>query len=265
MTLAEKKADRYRRLIKHLNDNNNFSTAKDISNELGVSMMTVYRDIKELSEKQVLNQVYGGVILNQDYINGSAQVSDFYSLKLSGNENVTEKQRIAKMAITLLENDDVILIDSGSTTEHFAHFLPTNMPLTVLCHAANILYAVQQKPNCRIFMAGGFYHPITQSFESSEGLALIRRVRVSKAFISASGISDKLGVTCYHMFESETKQEIMKTSNIKILLADSSKFGKITNSFFADLKDFDIIITDINISSFYRKYLESLGNTVYFV
>ena len=265
MKVIEKKTDRYERLIRHLKENNNFSTVKDISASLGVSTMTVYRDVEELCQKEVLNQVYGGVILNQDYIDDVSSFVDFYSVKKSEEVNADKKERIARKAISLLEAEDVILIDSGSTTERFARMLPTSIPLTILCHATNILNAIQQKPNCRIFLAGGFYHPSTQCFESNEGLALIRRVRTSKAFISASGVSEKLGATCYHMFESETKRAIMETSNQKILLADSSKFGKITNSFFANLRDFDVIITDTSISQYYKDYLIDSGKIIYIV
>jgi DeoR family deoxyribose operon repressor len=265
MKVIEKKYDRYERMIKFLKENNHFSTVKEISEFLGVSNMTVYRDVEELCEKEVLSQVYGGIILNQDYMGSNSSFSDFYSVKASEEINIERKERIARKAISLVEHDDVILIDSGSTTEHFARLLPTNIPLTILCHATNILYEVQRKPNCRIFMAGGFYHSTTQCFESNEGLSLIRRVRTSKAFISASGVSDKLGATCYHMFEAETKKAIMETSNQKILLADSSKFGKITNSFFANLDDFDIVITDKDISQYYKKFLEDTGKIIYIV
>ena len=175
MKVIDKKNDRYERIITFLKENNNSSTMKELAAHLKVSVMTIYRDVGELCDMDVLHQIYGGVILNQDYLGGVSSFTDFYSVKGSEDIHRDEKERIALKALTLVESDDVLLIDSGSTTEKFARILPLNIPLTVLCHATNILNLVQQKANCRIILAGGYYHTATQCFESPEGFGVDKK------------------------------------------------------------------------------------------
>jgi DeoR family deoxyribose operon repressor len=102
-------------------------------------------------------------------------------------------------------------------------------------------------------------------FESAEGVEFIKKVRANKAFITAAGVDDKLGVTCATTYEVNTKKAAIEYSDTKILLTDSTKFGKIRISHFADLSNFDIIITDTGISEEYQKYIKNMGIKLYLV
>jgi DeoR family deoxyribose operon repressor len=99
-------------------------------------------------------------------------------------------------------------------------------------------------------------------FESPEGLEMIRNFRATKAFISASGVSSQFGVTCMNSYERETKKVMIQSSRRKILLVDSSKFEVIRSDYFAELSDFDEIITDDGISSEYTGIIRDLGITL---
>jgi DeoR family deoxyribose operon repressor len=170
-----------------------------------------------------------------------------------------EKIRIGKKAASLLEADDIAIIDAGSTTGAFAREIPESLRLTVLCFSVNIFAELQKRKNCRIMMTGGYYHDDTTMFESIEGLQLIGKTRATKSFIGASGVSSSLGVTCTDAYQVESKKAALKSSQKKVLLADSSKFGKVQHAFFADLKDFDIVITDKDIPADYQQVINSLG------
>ena len=107
-----------------------------------------------------------------------------------------KKARIAQKAVSLLEPNDVVAIDSGSTMEHFSQNLPTDMHLTVLTYSMNTLRQLSERPNCDVICCGGYLYPNTQMFYSSEGISLIKRTCINKAFIAAAGISGKQNVTC---------------------------------------------------------------------
>ena len=77
--------------------------------------------------------------------------------------------------------------------------------------------------------------------------------------MTASGIDHKFGATCSNFYERPTKKALMQSSMKKILLVDSSKFGLIRSDYFADLDEFDEIITDKGIPDEYRKIIQSLG------
>ena len=102
-------------------------------------------------------------------------------------------------------------------------------------------------------------------FESSEGINIIKEHRATKYFFSASGIHEHLGMTCSYAFEVLTKRAGLASSVCKILLADSSKFGIITTSYFAKLNEADIIITDTGISGEWKKTIEDMGIELYIV
>ena len=123
----------------------------------------------------------------------------------------------------------------------------------------NILLKIHEKENWEIIFTGGRFHRNTLMFESPEVVELIKKMRINKAFISAAGIDEKLGVTCANHYEVETKRAVMQSSDTKILLSDSSKFGKVKIAYFADLKDFDLVITDTGLDPYYQDMIKDLG------
>lgn len=108
-------------------------------------------------------------------------------------------------------------------------------------------------------IAGGLFHTNTLMFESPEGLETIKNFRASKAFISAGGIDEKFGVTCLNTYERATKKAVIVSSQRRILVADSSKFGQIRSDFFAALSEFQDIVTDSKISARYVSVIRKLG------
>jgi hypothetical protein len=105
-----------------------------------------------------------------------------------------------------------VIVDSGSTTESLVNAIPDGLPLTLICFSLNILVAAHRNKECRIVFAGGELHENTLMFESPEGAQLIRRSRANKAFLSASGVNDRLGVTCANSYEVETKKAAIASS-----------------------------------------------------
>ncbi len=96
-------------------------------------------------------------------------------------------------------------------------------------------------------------------FESDEGIQILQKNRAYIAFVSASGISLSLGVTCSNGYERQTKETIMSYSMKKVLVADSSKFDAVHSTYFADLSDFDTVVTDQGIPDKYRAFCEENG------
>jgi DeoR family deoxyribose operon repressor len=173
--------------------------------------------------------------------------------------------RIGECAVQLIETDDIVIFDTGSTTEFIARLLPEKLKCTVLCYNVNILVEVHKKANCNVIFTGGFYHDNTMMFESPEGVALIKRNRANKAFISATGINDRLGITCENEYELDTRQAIIQSSMTRILVADSSKFDKVRSTHFASLEDIDVLVTDEGIPDKYRQLVPQLGIDLYIV
>lgn len=240
-----------------------FSSIKELSKKLEVSEMTIRRDLRELSKSNIVTLIPGGAILKKNPPMNKDE--EKYLIQAAESLMLEEKIKISRKAASLIEPNDVIVIDTGSTTENLPKFIPENMSLTVICYALNILFNVYENKNWKLIFPGGYFHGDTLMLESPEGIEIIKRIRANKAFISAAGVSEKLGVTCATAYEKETKKAVIESSDKKILLVDSTKFGKIKISHFADLTDFDIIITDTGISKEFVNIIKNIGIKLYIV
>ena len=228
-----------------------------LASQLGVSHMTIRRDLKELATEGTVRLLQGGVVLTKAPIDHRTESP--YSLHSASAEHSEEKGRIGARAAELIADHDTLIIDSGSTTECLAMNVGEELNLTILTCAINILSLVAQLERVDSVITGGALHKNTMMFESSEGIALVRRFRATKAFISAAGITTDFGITCRNNYERETKRAAIESSAERILLADSSKFGTIRSAHFAELPEFDTIVTDEGIPQEYREAIADLG------
>lgn len=228
-----------------------------LAKQLGVSHMTIRRDLEIMAAEGSVRRIYGGVILTEPPAGESPDPG--YSLHTAGTRHVSEKRAIGERAAALIRDEDTLIIDSGSTTEFLARHVPDDLRLTILSYALNIISEVARMENVRSLFAGGRLHPNLLMFESPEGLALIRRYRAKRAFLSAAGVSADMGITCRNGYERETKRAVLESSAQRVLLADSSKFGAISSEYFADLDDFDVVISDEGVTEEQRTTITDAG------
>lgn len=240
-----------------------FISIKELARQLNVSEMTIRRDLSILKENQVAENVGGTAVYHPAA--SSFGVEQEYNLSEETVKQNIQKNNIGRFAASLIDQDDIIIIDTGTTTEKIAPHVPDDLNVTVLCYSTNILMELYRKSGIQILFAGGYYHPKTQMFESSQGIHFIQSIRAKKVFISAAGIHQDLGITCVNNYEVPTKHAIIKSSLHKILLADSSKFDKIRPAYFCDLNRITTIVTDDGISDDWINTLESLGVQLHIV
>ena len=115
---------------------------------------------------------------------------------MATRSHAKEKERIGKFAASLIQQDDCVIIDNGSTVEYLADSIAKDMKVTVFTCNLNILNKICSNPNISIIFGGGYYHPDTTLFESAENITLIKNIRATKVFASAAGVHDTMGVTC---------------------------------------------------------------------
>lgn len=255
-----KKEERIEEIVSYLKENNGASV-KDLATRLNVSEMTIRRDLKILDDNGIVINVYGSTIYNPKHTNDTKD--DFYNLNEAKDSYRETKDRIGAFAASLLKNDDTVIIDAGSTTEYLARHIDSSLSLRLLCVTYNVLNHLVHNENFTIIFPGGFYHKNTQMFESEESISMIKKTRANKVFISAAGVHEKLGVTAANLYEIATKKAFIESGAEVILLCDSSKFGKVKSSYFADLTSFNTIITDNNISREWEEIINNLGITLY--
>ncbi len=236
-------------------------TIQHLATKFNVSKMTIRRDLDQILSDPEIRLIRGMLIYNAV----SGDENSKYSIISASTLNQSAKKRIAAKAKSLLEPEDTIIIDAGSTTELLARSIPKSMKLDIICFSLNIINEILKKEHCSITLPGGKYHCSSMVFQSREAIDLLERTRVKKAFISAYGVNFRLGVTCSADFERELKLTSINSAQQRILLVDASKFGKVNNVHFADLKDFDTIITDNLLPRKTRQYIRSQGITLFTV
>jgi DeoR family deoxyribose operon repressor len=255
----ERKMKRINQMAKIIKERNG-TTVKELSKDLAVSEMTVRRDLEQLKAANIITLVHGAAIYKKD-AETNALVNN-YQVVLEKAVSNPEKESIGKAAARLLAPEDTVFIDIGTTTEQLARHIPQNLPITVLCFTVNVLLEIYKKNVENLIMGGGYYHSNTQLFESNETLNLIRNTRAKKYFVSAAGISRELGLTCANQHEIGIKQACIESSQQRILLADSKKFGQSKPAYFAPLEKINTVITDTGINREWVNVLEDMGINV---
>ncbi len=230
---------------------------KELMKRLDVTEMTIRRDLNLLKNDAIVDLIPGGAILKA--YTDSENDDEKYLITHEETRRTREKAKIGRKAASFIEPHDTIAIDVGSTTEYIAKFINEDIPVSILCYGLNILVEIYRKKNCSPIFAGGYYHNDSMMFESKENINLINRIRTDKAFISAAGVHESFGITTVNNYEIETKRAVLDSAMTKILITDSTKFGRTKMAYFAELKEFDTIITDSEISGEHRAIIRDLG------
>jgi len=252
--MSHERRNRIRNIIDLFNQEVELSV-KEIAELLNVSDMTVRRDLDTLETQGVVRRTHGGAVLLDPSTNGKDQ----YLIGEHTTKNVREKNLIGISAATLVQPNETIYLDSGSTTPFIAKHLDHDLPLTVLCYTMTNAMEIYSHKNANLILLGGFFHRDSNIFHSVENKALISKIRADKAFISTGGCDLDLGLTTYFYYEAEIKREMVSSARQIILVADSSKFGNISVTHFAGLDQIDTIVTDNGIQEEYRDKLINRG------
>lgn len=260
--MKEDTVNKNRRILEIVNilQTKNAVYIKELTKRFNVSDMTIRRDLNTLASEQLVELIPSGAILKTTKESGNT-----YLVTQEASVRTIEKLRIGQKAASLIEPNDTIILDIGTTTEYMAKYIRTDAPVTILCYTLNTVVELYKKKNCSIIFASGYFHPDTMAFESPEGIELIKRTRADKVFVSAAGIHQELGVTTVYPHELQSKKAILSSAKTHILLADSSKFGKTKSVYFSDLSDYHIIITDSGIPDSYAKLIREMGITLFIV
>jgi len=235
----------------------NIVSIRELKEKFDISEMTARRDLLHLVQDQVVEMIPGGAIFKSPHAEESEE--EKYFVTKEENVRTVEKLKVGQRAATLIEPGETVIIDIGSTTEFIAKFVREDIPVTMLCFTLNALVELCRKRDCNVIFAGGYFHGETLMFESPEGIELISRTRADKVFVSAAGVHPQLGVTTVYPHELLTKRTILASAKRRILVVDSSKFGKMKSVYFADLSSFHTIITNDDLPEEYRQAIQERG------
>lgn len=238
-------------ILKHLNPNS-ISYLDDILKVFNhISESTLRRDLKVLEDSKKVELLRGGAIrLVLENSNDNYEEKDL-DINIKKQLNISKKNLICKYAASLVNDKDVIYIDSGTTCSRLIDFLLTK-EIVIVTSNINIIEKYKKLPkNIEIISVGGRLNAELGSLSGPLTENNLRTFHFDKAFLGTTSINTKSGVTTPDLSESIKKQIVKQNSNESYILVDSSKFNKFAMCKVFDLKECDII-TD--------KYVDFLDN-----
>jgi len=226
---------------------------EQLSGILGVSPLTIRRDLKELAEEKVIIRTHGGCLLA-----GRAALESEYHKKVA--KNFALKQSIGSQAASLIKENEVILIDDGSTTFHMATNLGNISPITIYTNSLVLVTELSRYKGISLNFLGGAINQENYSVSGSLTERILEDISFDKVFLGLDWL-DESG-KCFTKTPAITKlaQTMLKSSREKILVADHTKVKVDTGFSYGSLADFDQWITTSGIE---KQQLEKYRKMTY--
>lgn len=228
--------DRHSKILEIIK-NRGSVTVPELCKILSASESTIRRDLSALTEIGKINKVRGGAtLLSQEFLNREE------SINKKVHTNYNEKSKIAEYAASLINDDDYVFIDAGSTTFLLACAI-TNTKATYITNGIAHAQELASK-GCRVTVLGGELKSSTEAITGVIAAKNLQQYNFSKAFLGINGITEKQGFTTTDIEEATIKAVAIERSFVSYVLTDSSKFGKVSAVTVAPL-DSSVIICDI--------------------
>jgi len=221
-----------------------------LAQQLNVSPMTIRRDLDALSEQGLAFRTRGGAI--------SPNINYELSLEEKMVSNAEVKSRIGERAAALIEENESILLDAGTTCLALARYIQ-NMRLTVITSDVRIAFELYRSPTIKLIILGGIVQTNVGAVTGSFAEEMIESLTVDKAFIGTSAVDNGLFLSTPTLEKASLKRKFIKNANSAILLADSSKFGRSSLFKICHLEQLDLVITDDRLDDFFIQEMEAVG------
>ncbi len=250
-------AERHKFILDSLHKNG-FVKVADMANLLEVTTVTIRKDLKYLEEKKLLYRTHGSA----SPINPIATELNVIEKEKMKKD---EKERIALAACELIEENDSIIIASGSTVYTFAENIKPKKHLTVVTASLKVSILLNELDNVDVLQLGGTVRKNSVSVVGDYTTRFFEDITCSKLFLGVDGIDPESGITNSNIEEAQLNKSMMQASLKTIILSDSSKFGRRGFGRICKLDQVDVIITDSGISESMAKMIEETGTELIIV
>ena len=231
----------------------------DAAVELQVSVETVRRDLKLLEAHGLVRREYGVAYP----VESAGFESDLASRESKGAGGLLpEKQRIAAEAVQHIDDAETIFIDEGYLPQLLVRNLSTDRPLTVVTSSLPVASMLAVRPSCSVFVLGGRVRGRTLATVDHWATSMLSEFVIDLAFLGSNGISRTHGLTTPDPAVAAVKSAVVRASRRRIFIGAHVKFSAVSFARFAEVPDFEALITDTGlVPSEAHRYAE-LGPTV---
>jgi DeoR family fructose operon transcriptional repressor len=227
----------------------------DASHELQVSVETVRRDLKLLEDHGLVRREYGVAYP----VESAGFESDLASRE---SEWLPEKRRIAAEAVLHLDDAETIFIDEGYLPQLLARELPMETELTVVTASLPVASMLAVRPSCSVIVLGGRVRGRTLAMVDHWATSMLSDFVIDLAFLGANGISRTHGLTTPDPAVAAVKSAVVRASRRRIFIGAHVKFSAVSFARFAEVSDFEALITDTGLPPSEAHRYTDLGPTV---
>ena len=213
----------------------------ELSEQFGVSGVTIRNDLDLFESKKLLLRSRGGAIKYE------TSVGKDYEISAKDKINYAEKIKIGKKAAALVKAGETIILDSGTTTMEIAKNLNQDNAINVITNAFNIANLLINSQNINIIVPGGTLRKNSHSLVGSLAEKSFRNFYVDRVFIGVDGFDTTLGAFTPNIEEASLNQVMIEIAREVILVTDSSKFERRSLAFICSPSSVDVVVTDKNI------------------
>ncbi|MCL2780042.1 MAG: DeoR/GlpR family DNA-binding transcription regulator [Actinomycetia bacterium] len=212
----------------------------ELAARFAVSAATVRRDLAFMEKQRLVSRTRGGATTH----------GSFNDLPLSykANQDLAEKRRIARQALTVLDGTRVIGTTGGTTASEFARLLLNRDGLTIVTNAVNVALLLVANPRLRVFVAGGEVRNSSQETVGPSAEAFMAQNNVDVAFIGVDGVDAYAGCTAFDPVGARVNAALRERARKNVVLADATKIGRIALAQVCRISDIDLLITDSRAS-----------------
>ena len=234
--------ERYNEILRLVNEKKTV-TVQELTEVLDTSESTIRRDLTTLHKKGSLIKVHGGATALS--VEGMTRDA---SLTVRRDMNIEEKVAIAKYAAALMEKDDFVYLDAGSSVDLMIDYIVEQEAIYVtnaIGHAQKLL-----QKGCRVFLLGGELKEVTEAIVGAQAIDSLKRYNFTKGFFGANGVHRERGLTTPDITEALVKEKAMEQCANRYVLADSTKINQISSVTFAGFEEGMILTTRLRDASY---------------
>jgi DeoR/GlpR family transcriptional regulator of sugar metabolism len=233
--------DERRELILQYLTDHQIVTVAALTELLGVSAVSIRRDLDRLAQLGLLKRTHGGAVAFPGAARGQPHAE-----KMA--RHVEEKERIGQAAAQMIGDGDQVMLDSGSTVLQVARSISGDLlnvgSLTVITGCMPVARELGPWNGVHLIILGGIYLPEQEVVVGPSTVQDLQTLHADKLFIGSDGLTFSHGVTTANMLEAEVNRAMVEAASEVIVVADSSKIGEIGLTTILPLTDIDMLITD---------------------
>ena len=252
MLIAERKS-RLRELIAR----KGMSDLDSLAAELRVSQSTVRRDIDAMVDEGLVKRTHGGVIWIGEPNANNAAATRPYAFDQRMSYEMDAKRQIAKAARSLVQDNETVLIDGGTTTFYLAEQL-LGQSLQIVTNSLPIANLFLNDENVELVLTGGLMYPRYGVLLGPQTENFIATVHAKTMFFSVAGVHDG-ALYNQNLLLVQAEQQMMRQAQRKVLLADSGKFGQQALAKLSALREIDVVVSDSGLPEAHRALVRDLG------